>query len=213
MDKKKILLFGGTFNPIHNGHLIVARHMAEKIGVDKIVLVPNGKSPLKNNVIPKNHRYEMLKLAVLAGENNDPLFDISTYELEKLTPSFTLETIRYFKRTLKDTIDKPYFMVGPDKLKELVNWYKIDELVKECVFVVGISALTTDAFHMLATYKSLFPNMEVETVIIPHIDIRSTEIRERVKDGLSIRNYVPNTVVEYIRDNGIYTNNKQLTAI
>lgn len=215
MDKKKILLFGGTFNPIHNGHLIVARIMAEAMGMNKVVLIPNGDPPHKEKVISKTHRYEMLKRAIRAGKNDDPLFDICRYEIEKLTPSYAIKTIRYFKKTLGDTIDKPYWMIGPDNLQDLKNWYKIDELAKECIFLVGIGPYNSpELFSWVGNKaKEFHEKFDIQTVVIPNLDIRSTDIRNRVKKGLSIRHYVPDAVEEYIRDNGIYANNKQLTAI
>jgi len=212
MDKKKILLFGGTFNPVHNGHLVVSRFMAEKLGADKVCIIPNGDPPHKNGTVPKEHRYAMLKAAVTTNDlfSND-FFDISRYEIEKKKPSYTLETIRYFKSILPK-IDKPYWLIGPDNLEDLKNWYKINELIQECIFVVGISALTTDVFQKIKELQ-LTTDILVETVIIPHLDIRSTHIRERIEKGLPIRHYVPDAVADYIEEHELYKINKQRKAV
>lgn len=205
MAKKKILLFGGTFNPIHNGHLIVVRHIAEVMGMNKIVLVPNGNPPHKSEVVDKEHRYEMLKRAVFWGLNDDSLFDICRYEIEKDTPSYALETVRYFKRTLKDTIDKPYWVIGPDNITELLYWHKADELAEECNFIAGISTQTDPRCYPSSDETEEAMNkFNIQTVIIPHLEIRSTEIRERVAKGLPIRHFVPDLVEEYIREHGLY---------
>ena len=201
MGKKKILLFGGTFNPIHNGHLIVARYMAEKLEIGRVSFVPNGLPPHKDKVVSKEHRLEMLKIAML----NDLGFYYSSYELQKLTPSYAIETVRHYKEVHQDRIDKPYWMIGPDNIDDIKNWHKIDELKKECVFVAGISSMTTCAFQNV--HERTFEGFDIKTVIIPHIDIRSTDIRERVSKGLSIRHYVPDAVEEYIRENGLYKTN------
>jgi len=205
MAKKKILLFGGTFNPIHNGHLIVSRYIGEQLGMNKVVIIPNGHPPHKEKSISSTHRYNMIKAAVSEGDNVDTFFDICRYEIEKKTPSYAIETVRYFKRTLGDTIDQPYWVIGPDNVDDIKNWYKIDELKKECIFVVGVNIPTISAFQ--STHQRTLEGFDIKTVIIPHIDIRSTDIRDRVKQGLLIRHYVPDAVEEYIGENGLYRTN------
>lgn len=199
MDKKKILLFGGTFNPIHNGHLIVIRDMAEKLGMDKVCLIPNGVPPHKKTKVSPHHKYEMIKLAI----QYESLFDITTYEIDKHTPAYTIETVRHFKDALGDSIDKPYLAIGPDTVSQIKTWYKIDELIKECIFVAGISSMTTFVFQEIQEIQ-VAKNILIKTVIIPHLDIRATDIRERVSKGLSIRHLVPDAVADYIKINGIY---------
>ena len=170
--------------------------------MDKIVLIPNGIPPHKKKKVSSHYKYEMIKLAI----QNEPLFDVTNYEIDKNTPSYTIETVRHYKHCLRDTIDKPYWLIGPDNINELKNWYKIDELKKECIFVVGISASTTCAFQKVA--ENCLKGFNIETVIIPDIDIRSTDIRERVSKGLSIKYLVPNEVEKYIKMNNLYSKSK-----
>lgn len=199
MDKKKILLFGGTFNPIHNGHLIVIRDMAEKLGIDKVCLVPNGVPPHKKIEVSPQDRYAMIRLAI----QYDPLFETTRYEIDKHTPAYTIETVRHFKDALGDSIDKPYLAIGPDTVSKIKGWYKIDELIKECIFVAGVSSMTTNIFQEIQQLQ-FSKNILIETVMIPHLDIRATDIRERVSKGLSIRHFVPDAISGYIGINGLY---------
>jgi len=203
MNKKhKLLLFGGTFNPIHNAHLIVARTVAEQMGMDRVILIPNGIPPHKKIFVDPRYKYEMIKLAM----GNEPLWDTTLYEIDKGTKAYTIETVRRYKQTLSNTIDKPYWLIGPDNINDLKNWYKIDELKKECVFIVGISSLTTCAFQNVAEQN--LNGFNIKTVIIPTLDIRSTDIRERVSKGLSIRYLVPDAVEKYIKMNNLYSDSK-----
>lgn len=203
-EPRKILLFGGTFNPIHNGHLIVATVMAEQIGVGKVYFVPNGIPPHKDSMLSLPHKMEMLELAV----SGDDSFEISRYEIEKQTPSYALETVRFIKIRQGDNT-KIYWLIGPDNLLELKDWHKIEELVKECTFVVGSStSLSIDTRAEINTW-SFSEDLNVIIVPIPHLDIRGTIIRERVQKGLSIRHYVPDAVEKYIKKHGLYSTNEQ----
>ncbi len=204
-EKRKILLFGGTFNPIHNGHLIVIRDMAEKLGMDKVYLIPNGNPPHKKIKISPQDKYAMIRLAI---QYDEPLFETTRYEIDKTTPSYTLETIRHIKDTWGDKIDKPYLAVGPDTVSQIETWYKIDELIEECIFVAGISSMTTNVLQEIQQLQ-ISKNILIETVIIPHLDIRATDIRERVQKGLSIRHLVPDAIAGYININGLYSTNEQ----
>lgn len=205
MDKHKILLFGGTFNPIHNGHLIISMCAAEAIRADKVCIIPNGIPPHKDSVLSLHHKVEMLKLAI----ENDKFFEINRYEIEKTTPSYTLETVRFIKMCMGDTIDKPYVLIGPDNLPDLINWYKIEELVKECIFVVGSPDGIDVAIWDMVRRWPFYPDLdELFIAPIPQIDIRSRNIRKRISEGLSIKYFVPETVERYIAKHGLYSDNK-----
>lgn len=204
-EQKKILLFGGTFNPIHNGHLIVSTVMAEQIGAEKVCLIPNGIPPHKDSMLSLPHKMRMLELAV-GGDNS---FEVSKYEIEKRTPSYTLETVRFIRMCQGDDV-KIYWMIGPDNILEIKKWYKIEELAKECTFLVGISSSITEDLQKVTKLRSFQgQGIDIQTVIIPHLDIRGTDIRERVQKGLSIRHYVPNAVEKYIKKHGLYSTNEQ----
>ncbi len=238
MKKKKLLLFGGTFSPIHNAHLIIARSVAEKLGINRVVLIPNGIPPHKKISVNPMYKYEMIKLAI----QNESLFDTTTYEIDKRTPSYTIETVRGYKHALGDDIDKPYWLIGPDNLESLHTWYKIDELIKECIFVccgdkdlkiaysVGPKITTPmpqEEMNFLGMehqpYKEdqkfvwhwadlpahkdypIYKEMNIKFLEIPTLDIRSTDIRERISKGLSVKYLVPNAVENYIKLNKLYS--------
>ncbi len=212
-NNKKIILFGGTFDPIHNGHLIIARSVAEQLGIKKLTFVPNGKPPHKSNNVNPITKYEMVKAAL--ERKHDWLFDISSHEITKVEKSYTIDTVRYFKKVFGDTVGKPYWLIGPDNLKNLHEWHKIDELVEECIFIYAtpsdndIDLLTSkispiwNEFGYYEKYDC-YKNMELLPVKIPQIDIRATEIRERVKNKLPITYLVPETVEDFIYENKLY---------
>lgn len=209
-------MFGGTFNPIHNAHLIVARTVAEQMKMDKVILIPNGVPPYKKRAINPIHKFHMICMAV----GKDPIFDATSYEIQKKTKSYTIETIREYKKNLGDSIDKPYWLIGSDNLKDLKNWYRIDELIEECNFVVAGSQNTSEIldnnlpkhsrwckippFNNYSFYEKMSETMQV--VVVPQLEIRSTIIRQRVAQGLSIKYLVPEGVEGYIHGNNLYQN-------
>lgn len=194
MKKKKILLFGGTFSPIHHAHLIIARNVAEQMEMDKVVFIPNGIPPHKKISVNPIYKYEMIKLAI----QGEPLFDTTTYEMNKKSKSYTIETIRHFKHCLGNTIDKLYWLIGPDITNRLHTWYKIDELAEECVFIC------CGAVERIPRYR-IYEKINIRYAELPALDIRSTNIRKRVSKGLSIKYLVPNAVENYIKLNKLYS--------
>ena len=137
MEKKKIILFGGTFNPIHNGHLIVARNVAEQLDIKRLMFIPNGNPPHKENKVSSFLKYDMVKAAL--ERHDEWLFDLGDYEITRSEKSYTIDTVRHYKRMSGDVIDKPYWLIGPDNLANLHEWHMIDELVEECIFIFATS--------------------------------------------------------------------------
>ena len=209
MSARKVLCFGGTFNPIHNGHLIVARIMAEDIGADKVIIIPNGVPPHKDSVLSIPHKVAMMERAI----SGDPLFELSKYEVDKATPSYTIETVRFMRLCQGDDAEI-YWMIGPDNITDLVNWYKIEELVKECIFVAGSAGKEVSKAQRYAIDSWPFvDDLYLGLIDIPHLDIRSTTIRERIQEGLSIRHYVPDAVADYIRKHELYKTDAELSTV
>ena len=129
MADRKIILFGGTFDPIHLGHTAVAAFAAENIKAEKVIFVPAKRSPLKN-LLPKagdSDRFAMIALAIAGNEK----FELSDCELKKSTPSYTLDTVREFKKAYGEDVEI-YWLVGADSVDDLPYWYKITELIDEC---------------------------------------------------------------------------------
>ena len=146
MDNENLLLFGGTFNPIHFGHLITSRHVletcGEKIRCNKITLLPNGYAPHKENLTDASHRLEMCRFAIEDDEN----FEVCDYEAKKSEPSYTFDTVSSLKSQL-NTDDKIYMVIGLDTFNELPTWHRIDELVQICNFIVMYDSCSKSIFQ------------------------------------------------------------------
>ena len=191
------LWFGGSFNPIHTGHLICARAVAERAGFARVILVPSAVSPHKVNdsaMASANDRLQMCRLATenIAG------FNVSDIEITLPTPSFTLQTVHELKRRGHTLID---WLIGGDMLIFLPRWRKPLDLLKEANFVVmARPGWNIDWSALPAEYRHLRDNV-VET---PQIDISASDIRRRVAAGLGIEFLTPPAVADYIRNRGLY---------
>lgn len=188
---KKIGIYGGTFDPIHCAHLILAREALEQLELDQMIFIPAALSPHKLDELPTPAaiRLELLRAAV-AGE---PRFTIDERELQRPPPSFTIDTVEAFRQVEPDA--ELFYCLGSDQLAALDTWRRIEELRALVHFVVldrGTLPLTTD-----------YP------VIRKPIDISSTEIRNRVATGRSIRYLVPSAVEDIIRRRQLYQEPKR----
>ena len=213
MDSHSTLLFGGTFNPIHFGHLLLATYAQEQMpDCDEVVFIPSGDHPHKKDILPFKDRHWMTVLAT----NERKSFTVSVVEDELDGPSYTINTIRHLAQTRPD--NKLYWLIGPDNLKDLRNWYKIDELVEECNFVLAIHENERIWYHPHRHPKNMwyrspdfvdhpfYEKMAQNMVIvgIPNIEIRSTTIRERVKQEKPITFMTTASVRTNILINGFY---------
>ncbi|WP_044733063.1 nicotinate-nucleotide adenylyltransferase [Geobacillus kaustophilus] len=185
----KIGIFGGTFDPPHYGHLLMANEVLDALQLSEIWFLPNRIPPHKQHeqVTKSENRLRMLELAV-AGH---PRFHIETIELEREGPSYTYDTIRQLVAMHPD--DEFYFIIGADMVEHLPNWHRIEELI-ELVTFVGVKR---PGFSMETPY----PVIEVEA---PQFAVSSSLIRERVRNGQTIRYLVPEGVRLYIEEKGLY---------
>ena len=202
--EKDVLLFGGTFDPIHHGHLIVSRWAAEQLEVARVVLIPSAVPPHKvgNKITAARDRLQMAQRAV----EDDELFDVSDCELQREGPSFTLDTVRHFRRLYPEDI-KIYWLIGADSIAELAGWHEIKQLVEECTIVTaarpGFETGNLSALDAVLE-ENLVCRIRQHILDIPQIDISSTDIRDRVRQGQSIRYLVPAPVAEYIHKHRLY---------
>ncbi len=189
--------FGGTFDPIHNGHMITAQSVLKLRNLEKIIFVPCYISPLKQDVINSeaHYRLEMLQLALEDRKN----FELSNYEIDKGGISYTIDTIKYMREKYKNI----ELIIGYDNLIAFEKWYKPDDLFKLCKVIV--MKRTVDTSTETNKYFSL-----VEFVNTPTIEISASDIRERVRSNLSIDYLVPDRVKEYIYRKGLYKKNNKL---
>jgi len=204
MAKRKIVLFGGTFDPIHLGHTAVAAAAVEHIGAEKIVFIPAKRSVLKD-FLPEasdDDRFAMIALAIAGNKK----FQLSDYELKKPEPSYTLETVRQFQTDYgSDT--SIYWLVGSDSIDDLQRWYGIVELIDECNLSVMYRA--GYAPPDFAKFKAIWGTQRIEKlqqniIKTPLIDISGTEIRNRLATGRDVTDMLHTSVADYIRKHGLY---------
>ena len=183
-------LFGGSFDPVHHGHLIVGRVAAEALGLDELRFMPAREQPFKRgrHLAPAAHRAEMLARAV-AGE---PGFRVERAELDRPGPSYTVDTLEVLRRREPDA--DWTLLVGADAALELSAWHRAVELPKLARVIVFARAGVSAPPSALAA----------ATVEVPAIAISATEIRRRVREGRSIRYWVPDAVAEYVARHRLY---------
>ncbi len=182
----KIAIYGGTFDPVHHAHLILAREAIETLGLQKVILVPAAISPLKESapVASGEVRLAMLR----AATNNDPEFEVDECELRRPPPSYTIDTVKEIRRREGDTTT--YCLIGEDNVAQLPQWHRFTELENLVRFVV------LDRSGRQPTHS--YP------LIHRRIDISATEIRRRVAQNESIRYLVPESVEKIIQCENLY---------
>jgi nicotinate-nucleotide adenylyltransferase len=183
---KKIAIYGGTFDPIHHGHLIVAREALEKLKADKVILIPARVSPLRKTAPVA--RDEIRLLMIQAAIENEPGFAVDDCELRRSAPSYTIDTIEQIRKRKGDAAI--YCLIGEDNVGSLTKWHRFADLEKMVRFVV------LDRSGQSPSHD--YP------IIRRKIDISATEIRKRVATGRSIRYFVPPAVEEIIRREKLY---------
>ena len=195
-------VFGGTFDPIHNGHLIVAEETRARLNLAEVLFVPAGQPWLRMNspISAVEHRLQMVRLAI----GDKPCFTLSTVEVERAGPSYTVDTIAELKGQLQ-VKGELFFILGWDSLAELPKWREPSRLIKMCYLVAvprpGYSP--PDLKFMEATVPGLA--QRVILLDTPEVDISASGIRKRAAQGLSISHLVPEPVERYIREHGLYT--------
>ena len=197
----KIGILGGTFDPVHNGHIKVAETVKVQLDLAKVVFVPAGQPWLKSArpVSPAERRVEMLRLAI-AGR---PGFELSLIEINRPGPSYTVDTVKEL-RSKTGTGDEYYFILGRDSLSQLPHWKEPNRIIQLCRLVsVPRPGSKLPDFKELET---LIPGLSSCLVLLdkPEIDVSATQIRKRVAEGLSISGLVSEAVAEYIKQYKLY---------
>jgi len=201
---ERIGLFGGSFDPIHHGHLIVARAMAEGLGLARVILLPSAQPPHKRaaSLAPARHRAEMVRLAI----KDDPLFDTSDYDLSRAGPTFTVDTVQHFREQYGPTTPL-YWIIGADSLAELTTWRDVPGILErsEIATAARPDSVPVDWQALSTAFGSpLAERVRTHVLETPAIGISSTDIRQRVAAGLSIRYFVPDAVRCYITQYKLY---------
>lgn len=187
-------LFGGTFNPIHNAHLEVAQNAINQFGFEKVIFIPSKLPPHKQaKKIPAPEiRYQMVQLAI----QPNPKFDISSIELNREGPSYTIDTVKEYKKRVDDLA----FIVGADNLSEIETWKSPHQLLECCPFIVAPrGGVGKDHFQ-----GDIFKGKDIRFLDMAEIELSSTEIRQRYKQGLAVDNLLPQAVKNYIEEQQLY---------
>lgn len=196
----KIGLMGGTFNPIHMGHLIISEFLRITFPLDKVIFIPSGNPPHKNNDIAESdHRIAMVKLAT----NSNPFFEVSSIELKRIGKSYTIDTIKKIKALYPD--DELYFIIGSDSLLDLTTWKDFESLVTNINFLIcGRPENTEESIIRKIEELTKKYNSNIIYIKGPLVEISSTLIRDRIKDEKSFKYLVPEKVENYIYENNLY---------
>ncbi len=194
-------ILGGTFDPIHNGHLIIAEEARVRLGLSRVIFIPAAQPWLKQEraISPAGHRLEMIRLAIAAN----PHLAVSTVDVDRGGPSYTVDTLADISRELGAEANL-YFILGIDALLELPTWREAQRIVEMCR-LVAVRRPESGEVNLEALERSI-PGISRHIIILhnPLIDISSSEIRQRVAQGKSICEMVPEVVERYIRENGLY---------
>lgn len=195
----KLGVLGGTFDPPHVGHLVLAERAREQLGPDRVLWVPAG-SPWRKagrEVSAAEHRIAMVRLAITGQD----AFELSTLEVERAGPSYSVETLQ----ALHDAspADELYFIVGLDALRDLPNWHEPARLIE--LATLAVAARSGERSNE-ADLERLLPGLSRRLVWIemPRLDVSGTELRRRAAEGRSLRYLVPDAVEAYIREQGLY---------
>lgn len=198
-----IALFGGTFNPVHLGHVAIARAAVAELRLEKLILIPSARPPHKTGrlLAPDDHRLAMCRLAVA----DDPRIEVSDVELQSEGPSYTVRTLRRFREQYGEA--EIIFLVGADMLRDFHLWQDFEEIVQ----LARIVTMPRPGVHLgdLAELRRALGDEAVKRLLAdllatPLVDISSTEIRRRVKASRPIDDMVPPEVALYIADHQLY---------
>ena len=208
----KIGLIGGSFDPVHFGHLLAAQGAAERLGLERVVFIPAKQPPHKmdRHLASFDHRYAMVKTAI----RGNPLFEVSDVEMRRGGKSYSIDTIHMLREEYGQDC-KMYFIVGADMVRDLPTWKHVHALVK----LVSFAIVLRPGFDSLRDLEAIRPRMgdrfvqETKRYIIsiPPNGVSATEIRRRLRTGKPIRYMVPEPVERYIRKHSLYKNVKRKT--
>lgn len=203
-SKYVVILFGGSFDPIHNGHLAVADYALDHLKADHLIFIPARRSPLKSTGPSADGkiRQEMIRYAISDRKG----FSVSDCELRRSEPSYTFDTVRQFRDQFGADADL-FWLIGADAIKDIDRWYRVNELLELCRLCImyrgGI--MKPELTSLIPVFgASRVCQLEKDILPTPLIDISSSEIRARIAAGKSIGELLPEKVAEYIRKTGLY---------
>lgn len=199
--EKKVGIMGGTFNPVHNGHLLLAESARETFGLDEILFMPSGNSYMKDaaSILDGEIRAHMTELAI----EGNPFFRLSRIELERKGPTYTCDTLSQLKEQDEDS--RYFFIMGADNLFILEKWKDVEYIFQNCVIAAAARGDETDGeIRRRAELLRKRYRADIRLLLERRIDISSLEIRERLRKGQSVRYLLPDSVLAYIAQENLY---------
>ena len=203
----KIGIMGGTFDPIHKGHLMLALYAKKQFELDKVWFMPNGNPPHKSNddiESKTRHRVEMVRRAI----EQETHFELQLYEVERKEVNYSYSTMEHFRETYPE--EEFYFILGADSLFTLEKWVCPDRLLRTCVILAACrdDKSQNDVMKQIEYLNQKF-DADIRLLCTPHVDISSSDIRGRMKDGQDVKDMLPAAVYEYILENHLYADEFQ----
>ena len=199
--KRRIGIMGGTFDPIHMGHLITAEMVRTDAHLDEILFIPSARPPHKDGARAASAEDRLIMTERAVQDN--PYFSVSDIELRRDGPSYTVDTIAELRADLGEA--EIFFITGADAMNDLYRWHEPELLLRSCRFIVATRQGAPLDELLIAEKFTAEERSHIQVLPTPHLEISSTVIRARVRAGLSIRHLVPRTVEEYIRERGLYS--------
>jgi nicotinate-nucleotide adenylyltransferase len=199
---QRLGLLGGTFDPVHHGHLVAAEEACHRLALDRLLFVPAGRPPHKPTrpISPACHRLRMLELAI-AGK---PYFAVSRVDVDRPGLSYTVDTLELLRTEWGPEVAY-FFIAGADSLADITTWYRPQRLLELCeLAVVARHGVEVNLSHLEKQQSGL--TAQIHWVQMPHLEISSSDLRARVRTGRSISYLVPPAVEAYIREHELYQN-------
>ncbi len=200
ISKKKTGIMGGTFNPIHNGHLLLAETAREVLQLDQVLFMPSGNSYMKDSasIASKKDRIQMTALAI----EGNPYFKLSTMETDREGDTYTCDTLSELKKLLPE--HELYFILGADSLFTIDRWKNPEMIMKNCILTAAVRNGALEDIQAKANRLKESFCARIQLLPERNIDISSTEIRNRIRLGQSVKYMLPDKVLQYIKENGLY---------
>lgn len=202
MKKKKIGIMGGTFNPIHTGHLIMAERAYETMVLDEVWIMPTANPPHKQEIeiVSKVHRKEMVSLAI----QDNPHLKLSLLEMDGEKPRYSYETMEWLRDNYKDC--EFYYILGADSLADIETWREYRRFMSAAHILVAVRCqMVPEGLESRISYLKEAYGADIFLIQSPDIEISSSWVRDEIKNGRSVRYCIPDRVYEYIRQNRLYS--------
>lgn len=194
-------MFGGTFDPPHKGHLLLAKNALKELEADKIIFMTAGTPPHKDKrtVLDKSKRFDMVKLLVKGNSS----FVASDLEIKENSKSYTADTLLKLKKIYKDP--QIYFIVGLDSFYDIEKWYKPEIIFQNCIIAVALrGGISEESFSDKKKYYEEKYSAKIVNISMPKTDISSSDIRKRIAEGRAVGKMLTQEVLDYIEKNGLY---------